>query len=87
MSKGTKITSRAIFYKAKQKAGQKAVNGRCRSSVAKFRNLRNLQVANFHNPANFSLNFPSLHHFVLQFSSGSIMHLRIRLGFVVFELD
>ena len=87
MSKGTKITSRAILYKAKQKEGQKAVNSRCRSSVAKFRNLRILQVANFRNPANFSLNFPSLQHFVLHFSSGSIMHLRIRLRFVVFESD
>ena len=33
MYKGTKITLRAKLYKAKQKAGQKAVNSRCRGVV------------------------------------------------------
>ena len=59
MYKGTKITLRAKLYKTKQKAGQKAVNNRCReqcceiSQPAKFRNLLNLKVANFRNPAEF----------------------------------
>ena len=77
--KGIKITSRVDWYKAKQKAGQKAVNGRCRgavlrnfatcknSQVAKFRNLRNLQVANFRNPAKFPLSSPSFQHFCSKF--------------------
>ena len=92
MYKGTKITLRAKLYKDKQKAGQKVVNSRCRgvvlrnSQVAKICNLRrNLQVATFCNSANFPL--PSSSAFLLQISSGSIMHLRIRLGFIVFESD
>ena len=55
--KGTKIISRADLYKAKKKkkkkkTGQKAVNWHG-SSVAKIRNLRNLQVAKFRNTAKF----------------------------------
>ena len=42
------------------------------------------QVANFRNPTKFPLrSFSSV--FLLQVSSGSIMHLRIRPGFIVFE--
>ena len=63
MSKGTKITLRAILYKAKQKEGQKGVNSRCRGAV-----LRNLQVANFRNPTRFSLSSPSLQHFCSKFT-------------------
>ena len=65
--------------------------------VANFRNPRNLQVANFRNPRNLQVaNFCNLAKFpmssfssvfLLQISSGSIMHLRIRLRFIVFESD
>ena len=74
MYKGTKITLRAKLYKAKQKAGQKAVNNRWGSSVEKFRNLRkfatceNSQVANFRNPTKLSLILPVLQHFCSKFS-------------------
>ena len=56
MSKGTKITSREILYKAKQKAGQKSSQRQVHGcNVAKFRNMRNLQVTNFRNPANLQV--------------------------------
>ena len=56
------------------------------SLVAKFLNLRNLQVAKFCNPQNFNslLLHSSLN--LLRISSDLIMHLRIRLRFIVFEL-
>ena len=93
MSKGTKITSRAIFYKAKQKAGQKSVNSRCRGAVLRnFTTCENSQVAKFAGCKFFQpckifteLSFSST--FLLQISSGSIMYLRVRLGFIVFESD
>ena len=87
MYKGTKITLRAKLYKAKQKAGQKGVNSRWGSSVAKLRNLRNLQVANSRNPAKLSLILPVLQHFcskfppvrscIFEFGSGSLCLNRI----------
>ena len=61
MSKGTKITSRVDLYKTtKRRVKKQSMQG---SSVMKFRNLRNLQVANFRNPAKFPLCLPSLPHF------------------------
>ena len=72
-----------------QKGGSKSSQGTgeqcCEiSQVAKIRNLRNLQVANFRNPAKFPLSsFSSV--FLLQVSSGSIIHLQIQLRFIVFE--
>ena len=87
MYKGTKITLRANLYKAKQKAGQKAVNSRCRGAVLRnFATCENSQVANFRNPAKFpqpSFSFS----FFLQIYFDSIMHLRIWLDFILFELD
>ena len=57
------------------------------SQVAKIRNLQNLQVAKFCNPQNFnSLLLPSLIN-LLRISSNLIMHLQIRLRFIVFELN
>ena len=84
--KEPKLHQGQIYTKPK-KAGQKAVNARVQgSSVAKFHNLRNLQVVNFRNPAKFPL--PSFSFaFLLQISSDLIMHLRIRLGITVFESD
>ena len=85
MYKGTKITLRAKLYKAKQKAGQKAVNSRYRGAVLRnFATCENSQVANFHNPEKFpqpSFSFA----FLLQIYSDLITHLRIRLGFILFE--
>ena len=83
--KGTKITSRVDLYKTTKRWVKKQSTG-VGSNVVKFRNLRNLQVANFRNPKIFTeLSFSSA--FLLQISSGSIMHLRIQLGFIVFESD
>ena len=42
MYKGTKITLRAKLYEAKQKADQKAVNGRCRGAV--LRNFATCEI-------------------------------------------
>ena len=98
MYKGTKITSRENLYKAKQKAGQKAVNSRCRgavlqnfvtcenSQVAKFLNLQNLQVGNFRNPAKFpvpSFSFAIFAPNLLRFDHASSNSAR----FIVFESD
>ena len=64
--KGTKITSRVNLYKTtKRRVKKQSIAGG--SSVAKFCNLRNLQVANFRNPAKFPLISPSLHHFCSKF--------------------
>ena len=64
--KGTKITSRVDSYKTtKRQVKKQSTTGG--SSVAKFRNLRNLQVANFRNPAKFPLISPSLQHFCSKF--------------------
>ena len=81
-----------------QKDGSKSSQQQAQvSNVMKFRNLRNLKVANFRNPRNLQVaNFCNLAKFpmssfssvfLLQISSGSIMHLRIRLRFIVFESD
>ena len=93
MSKGTKITSREILYKAKQKAGQKAVNSRCRGAVLRnFTTCENLQVTKFAGceflqPCKIFTELSISSTFLLQISSGTIMHLQIRLGFIVFESD
>ena len=56
------------------------------SQVAKIGILRNFQVANFCSSAKFPLSsFSSV--ILLQISSGLIMHLRIQLWFIVFELN
>ena len=93
MSKGTKITSRAILYKAKQKAGQKAVNSKCRGAMLRnFAGCENSQPAKFvgcefSQPYKIFTEPSSSSAFLLQISSGSSVHLRIRLGFIVFEYD
>ena len=81
-SKGTKITSRVDLYKTtKRWIKKQSTTGMQGSSVEKFWNLRNLQVANFCNPAKFPLCLPSLLHFcsksplvrscIFEFGSGS----------------
>ena len=82
MCKGTKITSRVDLYKT-TKSGSKTsqqseVQG---SSVAKFTGCEFSQPCQISTMSSFSSAF------LLQISSGSIMHLRIRLGFIVFESD
>ena len=62
MYKGTKITSRANLYKTTKRRVKKQSMQECRGAV-----LRNLQVANFRNPAKFSLCFPSLQYFCSKF--------------------
>ena len=64
--KVTKITSRVDLYKSTKRRVKKQSTG-VGSSVVKFHNLRNLQVANFRNPEKFSLSSPSLQHFCTKF--------------------
>ena len=82
MCKGTKITSRENLYKTtKSESKSNQQQERRGSNVAKFRNLRNLQVLKFRNPAKFPLCLPSLLHFcsksplvrscIFEFGSGS----------------
>ena len=79
MCKGTKITSRADLNKAKKsgsKSNQTGSGGEqcyeiCRLRI--FETLPNSTVSSF----SFA--------FLLQMSSEMIMHLRVWLGFVVFE--
>ena len=92
MYKGTKITSRVDLYKA-TKSGSKSSQQECRGAVlrnfagcefsqlAKFAGCEFLQPCKIFTVSSFSSAF------LLQISSGLIMHLRIRLGFIVFESD
>ena len=76
MCKGTKITSRENLYKTIKSGSKSSQQQECRGAV-----LRNLQVANFRNPAKFPLCLPSLLHFfsksplvrscIFKFGSGS----------------
>ena len=88
MYKRIKITSRVDLYKATKKVGQKAVNNMCAgeqcceiSQPAKFAGCEFSQPCKIFTVSSFSLAF------LLQISSGSIMHLRIRIGFIMFESD
>ena len=84
--KGTKITSGVDSYKTiKRRVKKHSIAGG--SSVAKFRNLQNLQVANFCNSEKFPLISHSLQHFcskfplvrscIFEFGSGSLCLNRI----------
>ena len=74
------------LYKTKRKRVKKQSTAGG-SSVAKFRNLRNLKVANFRNLAKFPLSSSSLQHFyskfplvrsgIFKFDSGSSCSNRI----------
>ena len=79
MYKGTKITLRAKLYKAKQKAGQKAVNSRCRGAVLRnFATCENSQVATaFFLFCNFCPKSPLIRSCIFEFSSGSSCLTRI----------
>ena len=93
-SKETKITSRVDLYKTtKRRVKKQSMQG---SSVVKFHNLQNLQVANFRNPTKFPLCLPSLLYFcsksplvrscIFEFGSGSSCLNRIEDN-VVFGLQ
>ena len=85
MYKGTKITLRAKLYKAKQKAGQKAVKAGAMEQCCEISQPTKFAGCEFSQPYK-TFNDPSCSlTFLLQISSGLIMHLQIRLGFIVFE--
>ena len=62
MCKGTKITSRVDLYKTTKSGSKSNQQQECMGTV-----LRNLQVANFWNPAKFPMCHPSLQHFAPNF--------------------
>ena len=69
-----------------KKVGQKVVNRKWEQCCeilqpAKFAGCEFSQPCKISTDISFSLAF------LLQISSGSIMHLRIRLGFIIFESD
>ena len=85
MYKGTKITSRVDLYKTKQSGSKSSQTGSAGGAVLRnFLTCEIYRFVNFCNTANFTYSsFSSA--FLLQISSEMIMHLRVRLGFVVFK--
>ena len=86
MYKGTKITLRADLYKAKKSGSKSSQTGSAGEQCCEISQPAKFAGCEFFATLPNSTNSSLSSAFLLQMSFEMIMHLRVRLEFVVFEL-